>query len=109
MAWDTAAESVLEAARAAGRNDVKVVTYDLGANNDLEMAKGGLLYGTVVDKPYQIGQTLAKLAGYKALGKEAPPFVTVDLIAVTKDNLAEGWKESLQEDVPAEIAEQLGK
>ena len=109
VAWDTAAESVLEAARAAGRNDVKVVTYDLGANNDLEMAKGGLLYGTVVDKPYQIGQTLAKLAGYKALGKEAPPFVTVDLIAVTKDNLAEGWKESLQEDVPAEIAEQLGK
>ncbi len=109
VAWDTAAEAVLESARAAGRDDIKIVTYDLGVNNDLEMAKGGLVYGTVVDKPYQIGQTLASLAGYKVLGKEAPPFVTVDLIAVTKDNLAEGWKESFQEDVPAEIAAELGK
>ncbi|MGI9197022.1 MAG: substrate-binding domain-containing protein [Candidatus Nanopelagicales bacterium] len=109
VAWDTAAESVLEAIRAAGRNDVKVVTYDLGATNDMEMAKGGLLYGTVVDKPYQIGQTMAKLAAYKILGKEAPPFVTVDLIAVTKDNLADAWQESLQEDIPSELAAQLGQ
>ena len=109
VAWDTAAESVLEAARAAGREDLKVVTYDLGANNDMEMAKDGLLYGTVVDKPYQIGQTMAKLAAYQVLGKEAPPFVTVDLIAVTKDNLADAWKESLQQELPAEIAAQLGQ
>lgn len=108
VAWDTAAEGVLEAIRAAGREDVKVITYDLGVNNDLEMAKGGSVFGTVVDKPYQIGQTMARLAAYNILGKEAPPFVTVDLISVTKDNLAEAWKESLQEDVPAEISMELG-
>ena len=39
------------------------------------------------------------------LGKEAPPFVIVPAIKVTKENLVEGWRESLGIDPPKEIME----
>jgi ribose transport system substrate-binding protein len=109
VAWDVAAEGVVEAIRAAGRNDIKVVTLDLGATNDLDMAKGGAMYATVADKPYEMGVTMANLAAYSLLGKAAPPFSTVGFIKVTKNNLAEAWRDSLNKDMPADIKKVLGQ
>jgi ribose transport system substrate-binding protein len=103
VAWDVAAEGVVEALRAAGRSDVKVVTFDLGASNAVDMAKGGSFYGTVADMPYEIGQAMATLAGYGILAKQAPPFSTVGLIKVTRENLADGWKASLRRDLPEQV------
>jgi ribose transport system substrate-binding protein len=104
VAWDVAAEGVVEALRAAGRTDVKVVTHDLGATNALDMAKGGSMYGTVADQPYEIGQAMATLAGYGLLKKPAPAFNTVGLVAVTKANLAQGWEGSLHRPLPDAVA-----
>lgn len=103
VAWDVAAEGVLEALRAAGREDVKVVAHDLGATNDLDMAQGGIMYGTVADLPYQLGVTLANLAVLDLLGADAPPFVAVDYIKVTRENLADAWMASLNVALPPEI------
>ena len=108
VAWDVAAEGVVEAVRAAGRaDDVKVIAHDLGEANALDMAEGGIYYGTVADKPYEVGQALATLAAYGLLGKEAPPFVAVGLIPVTRDNLAEAWTASLNIPLPEKVAEAL--
>jgi ribose transport system substrate-binding protein len=107
VAWDVAAEGVVEALRAAGRTDVKVVTHDLGANNALDMAQGGSMYGAVADLPFEIGRAMATLAGYGLIGKAAPPFNTVGLAKVTRDNLAEGWQDSLQRPLPEDVAAQL--
>jgi ribose transport system substrate-binding protein len=107
VAWDVAAEGVVEAIRAAGRSDVKVVTHDLGANNALDMAKGGIVYGTVADMPFEAGEAMAKLAGYGLLGKEAPPFSTVGLVSVTKANLAEAWEQSLRKPLPDNVKSTL--
>ena len=108
VAWDVAAEGVVEAVRAAGRAaDVKVISHDLGVANALDMAEGGIYYGTVADKPYEVGQALATLAAYGLLGKEAPPFVAVGLISVTRSNLAEAWTASLNIALPATVAEAL--
>lgn len=109
VAWDVAAEGVIEAIRAAGRKDIKVVTLDLGVTNDLDMAKGGALYATVADKPYEMGVTMANLAAYALLRKAAPPISTVGFVKVTKGNLAEAWKVSLNKDLPADIAKALGQ
>lgn len=109
VAWDVAAEGVIAALRAAGRDDVVVVTEDLGANNDLDMAMDGNLYGKTIDLPYDIGATMAKLAVYDWLGKEAPPFVVVDLIKVKKDNLVEAWEKALNMQPPDDILEVLGQ
>jgi ribose transport system substrate-binding protein len=108
VAWDVAAEGVVEAIRTAGKeDDIQVVTHDLGLNNDIVMAQGGPVYGTVADLPYDIGSTMAELAGYELIGKEAPPFVNVGLIKVTRENLAEAWQESLNEELPAQIQEAM--
>jgi len=109
VSWDVAAEGVIAALRSAGRKDVVVVTEDLGATNDLDMAQGGSMYGKTIDLPYQIGETMAKMAAYKLLGKEAPKFVVVDLMKVKKDNLVEAWQRALNMQPPADILSALGK
>ncbi|MDQ3871492.1 MAG: substrate-binding domain-containing protein [Chloroflexota bacterium] len=108
VAWDTAAEGVVAAIRAAGREDVKVVTIDLGANNDLDMAQGKTVFGKVADRPYEEGQKMVDLAAYKILGKQAPPFVTVPTVVATKEKLVEAYKQSFNSDPPADVKKALG-
>ena len=64
------------------------------------MANGEMMYGTVADLPYQIGQTMATLAGYGLLGKEAPPFVALPALPVTRENVLEAWQEVYHQDPP---------
>jgi ribose transport system substrate-binding protein len=109
VAWDTAAEGVVAAIRAAGRDDVKVVTIDLGANNDLEMAQGGIVYGKVADRPFEEGQKMVDLAAYKILGKDAPPFVTVPTVVATKETLLDAYKASFSSEPPADVLKALGQ
>lgn len=77
MSWDVAAEPVVAEIRSAG-SDAKLVTIDLGGNNDLEMANGGIVYGKSADMPYQIGGTMVKLAALSILGEETPTYVVSD-------------------------------
>lgn len=109
VAWDIAAEPVVAELRAQGKTDTKVVTFDLGGNNDLDMALNGNVYGKVADKPYQIGQTMAKMAAYKLLGKEAPPFVLSDIVLMTRENMVEAWKDSLNKEPAQTVIDALKK
>ena len=40
-------------------------------------------------------------SGGSLVGKRAEPFLVVDSLAVTKDTVMDGWKKSLNKDVPA--------
>ncbi|MCC6315258.1 MAG: substrate-binding domain-containing protein, partial [Thermomicrobiales bacterium] len=101
--WAEPAEGVLAALRAAGRDDVEVVTIDLDTTVALDMAQGGSVVGIAADTPYVLGYTLALMGAYAVLGKDAPPFTIVPTVKVTRDNLPEGWQASLHEEVPQEI------
>ena len=57
--WDVPAEGVLAAARAAGRNDLKVATEDLGKNVAIALAKNQLVVGLGAQLPYDQGVTEA--------------------------------------------------
>jgi len=105
--WDTPAEGVVAACRAANRPDIKVVTLDLGANNGLDMVKGGNMVGIAADLAYMLGYTKGMLGAYGVLGKQAPAFVIVPAIKVTKKNVVEGWRDSLHRDPPQEIMNAL--
>lgn len=107
VAWDVAAEGVVEAIRTAGRDDIMVVTHDLGVNNAVAMAQEEIVYGTVADLPFDIGHKMAMLAGYGLLDKEAPPFIVGEFIKVTKDNLADAWQQSLNQDLPEAVQQEL--
>lgn len=90
--WDVPAEGVVSAARTAGRDDLVVTTIDLGENTAIEMAQDGIVKGLGAQRPYDQGVTEALLAGYGLLGKEAPAFVALPALPVTRDNLLDAWQ-----------------
>lgn len=90
--WDVPAEGVISAARVSGRDDLVITTIDLGENVAINMASGGYVKGLGAQRPFDQGVTEAILAGYGLLGKDAPHFVALPALPVTKDNLLEAWK-----------------
>lgn len=109
VSWDVAAEPVVSELKAGGYKDCKVVTMDLGGNNDLDMAQGGNVYGKVADMPFQIGETMAKIAAMDILGEEAPAYVLSGTVSMTKDNMVEAWNQSLHKDPDASVLKIIGK
>ncbi|MGH6805936.1 MAG: substrate-binding domain-containing protein [Ensifer adhaerens] len=90
--WDVPAEGVISAARTAGRDDLIITTIDLGENVAINMAQGGFVKGLGAQRPFDQGVTEAILAGYGLIGKQAPEFVALPALPVTKENLLEAWK-----------------
>ncbi|KQX51321.1 MULTISPECIES: substrate-binding domain-containing protein [Ensifer] len=100
--WDVPTEGVLSAARSVGAStDLVITTCDLGVNISLDMAKKGYVKGTGSQRPYGAGYAEGILAGYALLGKEAPPYVVLPALAVTRDNLLEAWPLSNGDQAPA--------
>ncbi len=109
VAWSSAAQGVIAALREAGRDDVRVVAYDLDATNDLDMAACGNMYGVALDRPYEEGRTMALLAAHALLGNPVPSFVTVPVATGTRDTIAQVWQENVNAEPPAEVAEALAQ
>jgi ribose transport system substrate-binding protein len=101
--WDGPAEAVVAACRAANRPDIKVVTFDFGAANALDMVKGGNVAGIVVDDPFQMGYSLVILGAYGVLGKDAPPFSIVNAAKADAKNVVQVWRKVMGADPPQEI------
>jgi ribose transport system substrate-binding protein len=107
--WDTPAEGALAAARTAGRNDLVIITTDLGVNVGLEIASDGIVKGLGAQLPYDQGLAEAIIAGYALIGKEAPPFIETPPVKVTKDNILEAWQLVYRKDAPKLIQDAVGK
>ncbi|MCV3206163.1 substrate-binding domain-containing protein [Mesorhizobium sp. YC-39] len=107
VTWAEPALSVLSALRAAGNSHTKIVTLDLNEPAALDMVKGGNIAALVADEAYSIGVTLARASAGSLVGVKAEPFYAVDSIAVTKDTVKEGWKKSLNKDVPEAITDAM--
>jgi ribose transport system substrate-binding protein len=101
--WDVPAEGVLAAARANGRNDLDVTTIDLGQNVAIDMAKGGPVKGLGAQRPFDQGVAEATLAGYGLLDKKAPPYVAVNALPVTPQNLADAWQTVYHQGLPPKV------
>jgi ribose transport system substrate-binding protein len=101
--WDVPAEGVMAAARANGKSDLKIITMDLGQNVAIEMAKGGLVKGLGAQRPFDQGVTEAKLAAYGLLDKKAPPYVALNALPVTQDNLMDAWQTVYHQPAPSKV------
>jgi ribose transport system substrate-binding protein len=99
------AEGVLAALRNNGNTETKLVSLDLDEPLAVDMARGGNVAALVTDKAYELGQAMARAAAYGLLGKDAPPFIVAPATTVTKTNLVEGYRESLNEDPPESVLE----
>ncbi|MBB6465646.1 substrate-binding domain-containing protein [Aminobacter carboxidus] len=107
VTWAEPALSVMSALRSTGNTHTKIVALDLNEPAALDMVKGGNVAALVADEAYNIGVTVARAAAGSLVGKSAEPFLVVDSLAVTKDTVADGWKKSLNKDMPATIADAL--
>jgi ribose transport system substrate-binding protein len=107
--WDVPAEGVVAAARTAGRDDLVITTIDLGLNAAIDIAKGDYIYGLGAQRPFDQGVNEAKLAGYGLLGKEAPAYVALPALPVTKDNILEAWDAVYHAAPPDDLAAAAGQ
>lgn len=107
VSWDAAAEGVIEALRSLGRADIKVITHDLGVNNLLDMAMEGNFYGTIADRPYDIGSTMAKIGAKAILGQTSAPVTIVPFDSVTKERIPSVWQEAFKKPLPRLLSQAL--
>jgi ribose transport system substrate-binding protein len=105
--WDVPAEGVMSAARSAGKDDLVITNCDLGLNVAIDMAQNGFIKGLGSQRPYDQATTEALLAGYGLLGKQAPAYVALPALPVTRENLLEAWKEVYHADAPDSIKKSL--
>ncbi len=103
VTWAGPAEGVLATLRANGNSDTKIVTLDLSEPVALDMVKEGNVAAIVADEAYELGRAMAAAGAKALLGEEVPPFVIAPAITVTKDNVAEGWQNSLNREAPASV------
>ncbi|MGH8926508.1 MAG: substrate-binding domain-containing protein [Acidimicrobiia bacterium] len=106
--WDVPAEGVMAAARTAGRDDLIITTIDLGENVAIAIGSGELVYGLGAQRPYDQGVAEANLAAYGLLDKEAPPYVALNALPVTQDNLLEAWVAVYHSEAPDNVKNALG-
>jgi ribose transport system substrate-binding protein len=64
-----------------------ITTCDLGLNVAIDMAQDGFIKGLGAQRPFDQGTTEALLAGYGLLGKEAPAYIALPALPVTRDRL----------------------
>jgi ribose transport system substrate-binding protein len=105
--WDVPAEGVMSAARSAGKDDLVITNCDLGLNVAIDMAQDGFIKGLGSQRPFDQATTEALLAGYGLLGKQAPAYVALPALPVTRENLLEAWKEVYHADAPDSIKKSL--
>jgi ribose transport system substrate-binding protein len=107
VTWAEPAEGVLAALRSAGNTKAKIVTLDLSEIIALDMARGGHVTAIIGDKAFELGRAMAIVAGYGLLGKKAPAFLVAPALTITRENLAEGYRESLNREPPQSVLDAL--
>ena len=107
VTWAEPAEGVLATLRSANNTKAKIVTLDLSEPIALDMARGGYVTAIVADKAFELGRAMAIAAEYGLLGKKAPAFSVAPALTITRENLAEGYRESLNREPPQSVLDAL--
>ncbi len=105
--WTEPALGVLAVLRQLGREDVKIVSIDLNEPAALDMAKGGPVAALIADEAYGIGVAAARAAAVALLDRPVDPLLVVGAGIVRKENLADGWRASLNTDPPQSVLDAL--
>lgn len=107
--WDVPAEGVMAAARAAGNQNLKIATEDLGTNVAIALAKNKLVVGLGAQRPFDQGVTEAKLGALALLGKKTPAYVAVPALPVDHSNVLKAWQQVYHAAPPSSVANSFQK
>ena len=107
--WDVPAQGVMAAARAASRQDLTVITEDLGLTAAVSIAAKGFIKGLGAQRPYDQGVTEVNCAAYGLLGKQAPAYVALPALPVTRDNVLQAWQTVYHAAAPGDLQAAFSK
>jgi ribose transport system substrate-binding protein len=107
--WAEPAAGVIQAIGSARRNDVYVGTMDLSNTVALSLAQNSVVRGLVIDNPYGIGQAMATEIGMALVGKEVPAYVQVPAVAMTRQNLLQGYSDYYHAKPPQQVMDAASK
>jgi ribose transport system substrate-binding protein len=108
--WDLPAEGIMAAARASGRQDLKITTIGFGQNVALSMAKNEFITGLSAIDSFSEGAAEARLGAAAVLGKAGlPVFVASQPVQVNRSNLLESWSIVYHEDAPSILTDAFAK
>ena len=107
--WAEPAAGVLQAIRAAHRNDIVVGTMDLSNTVAVSLARGGAVKALVIDNPYSIGKSLAAEIGYALINKGVPAYIQVPALAVTRSGIRAAYADNYHVKPAPEVIDALQK
>ena len=92
VSWEAPAEYIMASAKAVGRDDLAIVTIDLGDTSARSIATGDMIKCSATSRSWDQGVCEAYCAAYALLGKEVPStYVTPVALPVDSSNLLEGY------------------
>lgn len=100
VCWDGPALQAVRALRDLNRTDIVLFTCDLDEEIGMLMAKGELVCGISAQRPFEQGVAAAYAVAHALLGNDSHKYIGVSPLGVTRENLADAWKEILHEPFP---------
>ena len=82
---------------------IPIATADLGGQIAMEIAQGGNVVGVGAQRLTNQGRALVHAVLKVLIGQKAPSFIAVPALAVTKENLLEGYKIVWNQEPPASL------
>lgn len=109
-AWDDPpGMQAVAAARENGLDpqEFHITTCDLGERSAQNMAEGGYIKGIGAQRPYDQGVAEANAIGQALLGNEAPPYIAVPAVGITRKNLLSAYETVFKSSPPEELSSQF--
>jgi ribose transport system substrate-binding protein len=107
ISWDGPALRAIRALKELNREDVAVFTFDLDREIALYLARGDMVKGLVIQRPYVQGTAVALAAAKALLGKGEYKYIGVSPYVVRRNSLMKAWEDIFHAALPLELEKAL--
>ena len=73
----------------------------------LDMAQCGNIAGLTAEHTADMGATMLKVGALAKLGRTEPPFIVVDAVQLSRDNMVDVYKTAYLADLPQSVLDAL--
>jgi ribose transport system substrate-binding protein len=108
LPWQEHVMPAISALRAGGREDIQIVTQDIGKTTALEMIRGKNIAMMTQCMAWQYGVTVTEMGCYAILGKKIPAeCIIVPGLPATWKTIDEVWSQVFNQPLPDELQDAL--
>jgi len=103
VSWDGPALQVIRALKELKREDISIFTFDLDMEIAMYLAKGDIVKGLVIQRPYTQGRAVALATAKALLGKKEYKYIGVSPYVVQRNSLIKAWEDIFHASLPKEM------